>query len=378
MAHVVFIASYAPSLINFRGKLIEELINNGHKVSAIAHESSGKTHHDLDVIGVDYYDIPLDRRGINPFKDIIWLFNTFKVLKKLKPDVVISYTIKPVIYGSIAAWLAKVPLISSMITGLGYSFSSETNLRKILNFITVKLYKISIRSNNVLFFQNPDNLEVFRQNKILKKETNPVLVNGSGVDIKHFSPKAFPEEFSFLMIARLLKEKGVMEYLQAAEIIKKKYPHIKFKLLGNLGKGTSYISEEELLSRHKANLVEYLGVLKDIRPEMANCSVYVLPSYAEGTPRSVLEAMAMGRPIITCDAPGCRETVIDGANGFLVPVGDAEALAQAMERFFLDSSLCDQMGPVSRLMAEDKYDVHKVNRVILDNLGLLCNFQNGN
>ena len=370
MAHVTFIASYAPSLTSFRGKLIEELISRGHKVSAIAHEASNNTREELDNMGVDYYDIPLNRRGINPFMDILWLFRTFKIIKKIRPDVVISYTIKPVIYGTIAAWMSKVPLIASIITGLGYSFGGETSSGKILNYITIKLYKLSARHNKLIFFQNPDNLNVFHQNKILGNETKAVIVNGSGVDINYFVPKPSPEDFCFLMIARLLVEKGVIEYFQAAEIIKKKYPHIRFTILGELGKGTSYIAEEELFSRHDEGIVEYLGVLRDVRPAIANCSVYVLPSYAEGTPRSVLEAMAMGRPIITSDAPGCRETVIDGSNGFLVPVGNAEALAEAMERFCLDSSLCGQMGPVSRLMAEDKYDVKKVNRVIMDNLGL--------
>jgi len=190
------------------------------------------------------------------------------------------------------------------------------------------------------------------------------------VDTEYYKPEPFAENLSFLLIARLLKDKGIREYAESATIIKQKYPKISFRLVGWIEDNPASISKKELDLWVKQGIIEYLGKLSDVRPAIAESSVYVLPSYREGTPRTVLEAMAMGRPIITTDAPGCRETVQHGKNGFLVPVKNAPALVNAMEQFIRQPELTEQMGKASRQIAIEKYDVHKVNAVILKTMGL--------
>jgi glycosyltransferase involved in cell wall biosynthesis len=228
-----------------------------------------------------------------------------------------------------------------------------------------------LRSAKVVFFQNPDDQQVFRARGILSPNSSSVVVNGSGVDLDKFvfiSPlKVKPV---FLLIARLIGDKGIREFVQAAQLIQRSYPDCRFLLVGGLDSNPDAISQIELDDWIHNGMVEYLGRLDDVRPAIARASVYVLPSYREGTPRSVLEAMAMGRAIITTDAPGCRETVIDGENGFLVPVKSVDALVDAMTRFIEDPDLAVRMGKRSREIAEEKYDVHKVNAVMLKEMGI--------
>jgi glycosyltransferase involved in cell wall biosynthesis len=294
------------------------------------------------------------------------------MLKRNKPDVVLAYTVKPVIYGSICARIAKVPVMASMITGLGYAFSGDTLKRQLINILVRFLYLFGIRDNKVVFFQNPDDLKLFQSLGLIKDRNCPILINGSGIDLSRFTPKPFPSEISFLLIARLIKEKGIREYIEAARIIKRKHPKVRFRLVGMLDKNPTSITTEELDNWVKEGIIEFLGLLNDVRPAITDSSVYVLPSfYREGTPRTVLEAMAMGRAVITTDAPGCRETVTEGINGFLVPVKNIPALVEAMEKFIVKPSLIPEMGSASRQKAVDKYDVKKVNHVILKNLVLL-------
>ena len=221
------------------------------------------------------------------------------------------------------------------------------------------------------FFQNPDDLHLFRDNRILKIDTPSQIVNGSGVDINFYSPCSLPTKISFLLIARLLKAKGILEYLEAAQTIKQHCSEVNFKLAGLIECGVDSIPSS-IVNRLKSNYpVEFLGSLGDVRPAISNCSVYVLPSYREGTPRTVLEAMAMGRAIITTDVPGCRETVIEGYNGFMVEPRNSQSLFNAMLRFVDNPSLVYSMGQKSREIAVNKYDVRKVNKVILTEMGFI-------
>jgi glycosyltransferase involved in cell wall biosynthesis len=219
-------------------------------------------------------------------------------------------------------------------------------------------------------FQNPDDRNLFVASGLVPSTLPVTLINGSGVDLAAYSPCPLPDEPVFLLIARLLADKGLREYQRAARRLKARYPRARFLLAGDLDPNPLSISAEELAKWRADGAIEYLGRLEDVRPAYAAALVYVLPSYREGTPRTVLEAMAMGRPIVTTDAPGCRETVVDGVNGFLVPVRDDAALETALERFILDPSLADRMGRESLAIAREKYDVHKVNAVIMAAMNL--------
>lgn len=369
MAKIVIIGSHANSLINFRGNLIKDMIKNRHEVITCAPGASQNLRTELAKYGAVYHDINLERTGLNLLRDLSLLLRLIIYLRSVRPDVVLTYTIKPNIYGSICAVLAGVPLIGVMITGLGHPFSDKAG--KFLKSISTFLYRLAITKNHVVFFQNQDDMDVFLNNKIVQKHNRLVLINGSGVDLNTFTPTKLPTEVSFLLIARIIKEKGIREYAEAARILKEKYPEVRFRLAGPLKDDRFYIPRNELDRWIEEGFIEYLGYLKDVRPAIGETLVYVLPSYREGTPRSVLEALAMARAVITTDAPGCRETVVDGLNGFLVPKENAIDLAAAMEKFILQPSLGRQMGTAGRRIAEEKFDVQKVNQVILDNLGLL-------
>ncbi len=376
MAKIIVVGSLAESLVVFRGVLLQDMVRNGHEVIACAPKAPDFVRAELHDYGVAYHEIQLERTKMNFLNDLRSLLAFVKFLITEKPDVVLTYTIKPNIYGSFSAVLARVPLIGMLITGLGHPFSDKAG--RLLRFVSGFLYRLAITGRHVVFFQNPDDMSFFLEKKIVKKSNRIVLINGSGVDLNQFQSRPLPEKVSFLLLARLLKEKGVREYAEAAGKLKKKYPDVHFRLAGPFREDRFHVSREELEQWTKEGLVEYLGLLMDVRNVLEEAFVYVLPSYREGTPRSVLEALAMGRPVITTDAPGCRETVVDGVNGFLVPPKDAEALAEAMEKFILEPSLGHRMGQAGRSLAEKKYEVHAVNRVILDNLGLLCEFSEEN
>ena len=371
MAKIVIIAGFAQSLVNFRGDLIREMVAAGQEVVAIAPESESVYVPIMKRMGAQYCSVFLQRTGMNPFADIFACINLIRLLKRIKPDIVLSYTIKPVIFGSLSARVAGVRQINSMITGLGYAFTGESIGQKILAGLCSLLYRMAISCNQQVFFQNPDDLKAFIDAKIIPDSNKTLIINGSGVNIDHYYVSQHRiEPVSFLLIARLLRDKGVREYVAAAKIIKKQYPTVSFKLVGPLDSNPQAISRQEVTAWESDGTIIYLGETSDVRPFISDCSVYVLPSYREGTPRSVLEAMSMGKPVVTTDAPGCRETVFDGVNGFLVPVKDVQSLAAAMERFILDRELIAKMGDNSRTIAVEKYDVHKVNEVIMKAMGV--------
>jgi glycosyltransferase involved in cell wall biosynthesis len=368
VSKIAIISHYAPSLINFRGELIRTLSSSGHSVTALGPEAGFESV--LLDFGAKYRQIPLQRTGMNPLKDLQTVVALTRAVRSINPDTVFSYAIKPVIYGSLAAWMAGVSNIYSMITGLGYLFTGESPRQIAISRMVHPLYRAALSKNKAVFFQNPDDLELFRRLRLTSEKQTQVVINGSGVNVSHFAYSPPPvEPLSFLLIARLIWDKGLREYVEAARNLKKRYPHVSFRLLGPYDTNPTAISRSEVVAWETEG-IEYLGETRDVRPYLAASSVFVLPSYREGTPRSVLEAMSMGRPVITTDAPGCRETVQDGVNGFLVPVKDATATEKAMEQFILRPHLIVEFGAQSRRIAEEKYDVRKVNRVILRIMGI--------
>jgi len=308
-------------------------------------------------------------QSINPFLDFFNFLKILKILNKINPDYFLGYTIKPVIYGSLAAKLTGIPNIFSIITGLGYIFTERNSHSNFINSIVKILYKLSLNRNKIIFFQNQDDLKLFIDLKIVSPD-KAIIINGSGVDTNYYFTNKFPQKISFLFIARLIKEKGIIEYGEAAKILKQKYPNIDFKVVGWFDNNPHAIPEKIFNKWIQNKIISYLGKFDDVRPAIENSSVFILPSYREGTPRSVLEAMSMQRPIITTDAPGCRETVIQGENGFLIPPKDISALVNAMEFFIKNPEVIPRMGKRSREIALEKYDVHKVNNRILTYMGL--------
>ena len=374
MLKFLVLSSYSPSLRNFRGPLITELAARGHDVHVAAPRlsSDARTSKWLAAHGIERYDVPFARTGLNPVSDLRAVLACTRLMRRIRPDVFLGYTIKPVIWGIIAAWLVGVPRRVALITGLGYAFTGQVKgKRAIVQKLARALYARAMRRATLAFFQNPDDLDAFRKMSLLSENTPTAIVNGSGVDTDAFLPAPFPQgAFTFLLIARLLGDKGIREYVAAARAIREQRQDVEFHLVGGVDPNPDGIAQADVQRWHDAGHIVWLGPLDDVRPAIAASHAYVLPSYREGMPRTVLEAMAMGRPIITTDAPGCRETVTDGENGFLVPVRDSGALAQAMRRFLEDPSLIPTMGQKSYVIVRDKYDANKVNAEILKAIGI--------
>lgn len=371
---VFLLASLPGSLRNFRGALIEEFQKRGHVVHVGAPEISSDvdTREWLEQRGVKWHDVYLERTGINPLKDLRTFIRLLLVFARVRPDVFLGYTIKPVIWGLLSASLTRVPSRAVIITGLGYAFIEGENMKRLLiKKCAALLYKVALRKATVIFFQNPDDQLDLEKLGLLPVNAKTTVVNGSGVDLVHFYPRPLPTSpMRFLLVARLLGDKGIREYASAAETLSKTWPKAEFHLVGGFDDSPNGIPEKELRRWVETGFIKWHGPMKDVRQALADCSVYVLPSYREGTPRSVLEALSVGRPIITTDAPGCRETVRDGVNGFLVPVRDSISLANMMERFLTNPKLIHPMAKASLKIAREKYDVHKVNESILQKIWL--------
>jgi glycosyltransferase involved in cell wall biosynthesis len=366
------IAGYADSLLNFRGPLIESLQGIGLEVHVVAPglTRDSEVGMKLEARGVQCHAIRMKRTGMNPVADLFAIIQLFTIARRVRPDYLLAYTIKPVLYGVLTGWLAAVPRRFALITGLGYAFQQGKGGKSLLRSLVQTLYGFALSKADKVIFQNPDDQALFRALNVLPAAVSSCVVNGSGVDVAHFALAPLPAPPGFLLIARLLGDKGVREYVAAARRIRADHPGVPCRIAGWIDEAPGSIAAHELDSWIAEGVIEYLGRLSDVRPALAACSVFVLPSYREGTPRTVLEAMAMGRPIITTDAPGCRETVRSGDNGFLVPVQSVDALADAMQRFIDEPELIERMGARSREIVEDKYDVNKVNAVMLREMGL--------
>ncbi len=368
---IAVFGGYAPSLFRFRGPMMRAMVEAGHDVTGLAPGEEPALIAKLADMGVGYRPVPLGRTNLNPLEDFNSLRAITAVLREIRPDLLLSYTIKPVIYGSLAAARVGVPHRHAMITGLGSTLQGKGFKMGCMAALAKWLYRRGLARNEGVFFQNPDDRAFFEQHHLLPSGCRITMINGSGVDLDFFNDTPLPEgPLTFIMVARMTRDKGIAEYVEAARLLRARYPEIRFELLGPFDSNPTAISRNEVLAWEREGVVQYLGTTTDVRPFLAKAHVLVLPSYGEGTPRSVLEAMAMGRAVVTTLAPGCKETVIAGQTGFLVPTKDSVGLAEAMGRFRADRSLEVKMGKAARTYAEDKYDVHKVNSVILKALAL--------
>lgn len=372
---IALITSIAYSLANFRGPLIEALIARGLHVYALAPDYDESTRTAVRRLGAEPVDIALERTGMRPVRDLRDTVRLVLQLRSLKPDIVLSYFVKPVIYGSLAAWAAGVKQRFALVAGLGYVFTPKPGgdglRRRLLQHAISLLYALAFRMCRRVFFQNEEDVAHFIDSGLIP-ERKVVKLNGTGVDLARYDGPPPPSQPPrFLLMARLLREKGIGEYAEAARIVRRSHPDVEFELLGGLDPNPGGLAREEVRAWHDEGVLRWAGHVDDVLPALGACSVYVLPSYyREGVPRSIQEAMAMGRPVITTDWVGCRETVEEGVNGFLVPVRDVPALVAAIERFLEEPALIARMGRESRSLAEQRFDVHQINARMLAAMGL--------
>ena len=374
MKHILIITSYGPSLINFRLPLIKKLLFKGYKVSVASPKDrfSDNLQKELKDIGVNINIFSLSGKGLNVFKDCKSILQIFKIIRDSKPNIIISYTAKPVIYTGLVLKCFKKISYFPLITGLGYAFIDRESVKyKIIKYLIIRLYRESLKNSAKTIFQNKDDQSLFSKLKIIKKKNISNVVNGSGVDLNQYPLSDLPSKPVFLMISRLLIDKGVREYVEAAKIVRSNFSNVRFQLAGYIDSNPSSISAKVLQSWINEGNIEYLGEIKSVQSILKSCKYYVLPSYREGTPRSVLEALATGRPIITTDAPGCRETVIHKKNGLLVPIKDSTALANAMISLLEErDEVIKKMAFESYLIAKNKFEIDKVNKSMLNIMNL--------
>lgn len=364
---ILILGTVPNDLLNFRAQLIKDIIKKNNEVIASSSKLNSSSTDHVDRLGISYEPIFLNRHGLNLIGDIKTLLSLFKLFKKIKPDLILAHGIKLVIWGGISANLRNIPFYA-LITGLGFAFQGKSLKRRLLTRLVSFLYKLSLRNSKAVIFQNQDNRALFIEKGIVPS-SKTYLVDGSGVDIKKFDFTERPKTYiSFLLISRLLGEKGLREYAAAAKIVKDRFPNAKFGIVGTEDASLDAISLEEVASW--SDYVTYHGPTDDVRPFINNCHVYVLPSYHEGLPRSTLEAMSMGCPILTTNASGCKETVIDGVNGYMVPVGSTKELAEKMIWFIENQDKIPTMGKESRMIVENRFDVRKVNKDMLRILGI--------
>ncbi|MDM1754642.1 glycosyltransferase family 4 protein [Acinetobacter towneri] len=374
---IVLIGTVASSFYGFRADLIRTFLKKGHQVYAFTSEYTAEDLKKIEKLGATPITYTLNRGGLNPLADMIATYQLSKKIKAINPDLVFSYFSKPVIFGTLAAKLAKAPRVVGMLEGLGYTFTEQpegfSKKTQLIKKIQIFLYKIALPQLDQLIFLNPDDPKDLLEKYAINVKNVEVL-GGIGLNLQNYPYQPLSNihlPLKFLFIGRLLKEKGIHEFVQAAKLVKKIYPDTEFTVLGaidhhNLGA----LQQTELDTLISSNIIQYPGHVSNIKNWIADSHVFVLPSYREGVPRSTQEAMAIGRAIITTDVPGCRETVVDGVNGFLVPKWDPEALAKKMIYFIEHPEQVRLMGAESYKIAVEKFDAEKVNQRLVNILGL--------
>lgn len=388
---ILFIGGVASSFVNFRKELISTLINMGHDVCACSGEPDPWVTEQLKTLNVKYFPVALHRTGKNPIVDVIGCIEIYKIIKQVQPDIIFSYTIKPIVWGGVAAKFSRTHNLYAMVEGLGMPFMPQSDLKsRVTSWLAQKLYYLTLPYYKKIFFLNSDDLNLMSDHsKWIKKKA--VLLNGIGVDLNYYYVDRINNNLKkplrFLLISRMIEAKGVLEYIKAAKKLGSE--NVEFIIVGPVDNTTSDLIKMNLNQCRDSKYIKYHGELNDIRSVLKECDVFVLPSYyREGLPRTILEAMASGMPVITTDNPGCRETVrlkidekqIDankkeavgeGVNGFLISPKSTSSLIIAMEEFIKYPEKVAIMGRTSRQLAEEKYCVHKINRNIIKAMGLL-------
>ena len=374
---IIIIGTIASSFYSFRKDLILSLIDKGYTVYGFTSDSDETELAKIAQLGAMPIHYKLSRGGLNPYEDLSNTISLYQKIKKLQPDIVLSYFVKPVIYGTLAAKFARVPKKIAMIEGLGFAFTEQpegySKKAKIVQRVQVALFKLALPLADKIIFLNPDDVR-----DLLYKHSIPVrdyeVLGGIGLklaDYPHQPVNPKNHETNFLFIGRLLKEKGIFDFIEAAKIVKQRYPNTKFTVLGNIdADNPGALHSEQVQELVVTGLIDYPGQVSNVVDWIANSDVFVLPSYREGVPRSTQEAMAVGRAIITTDVPGCRETVIDGKNGFIVPKWNPQALAEKMIYLIENPKKIAEMGEESYKIAQEKFDAHKVNERLLKILGV--------
>jgi glycosyltransferase involved in cell wall biosynthesis len=362
MPKIALINNTSEYLFRFRLELINSYVSKGYDVILISplDEYTIK----FETLNVKWINWKLDHQSQHFFSEIISIFELYKILKVTCPDMLLCFTIKPIIYGSIIGRLIGIRKIFSMITGLGSIFSPFVSGINFLGIFGRIFYKIAISFNHFVFFQNIDDLNLFLDKNYLTKE-RAVHIYGSGVNLKKYFPVSkAPFNYKFILISRMLKEKGIYDFVGAAKLVNKIYPKARFILAGQIDRNPGSINLFQINRWSHQGLIKYIGFQKDIRKLLSQQFVFVLPSYyMEGVPRVIIEALAMGKPIITTNWRGCRDTV-NGKNGYLVPIKDSKALANAMIKFIANPSSYHEMAVASRRLALRRFDVNHINDIV--------------
>ncbi len=357
-------------MVYFRPPLIRALQRAGHQVTVATYlEPDDGVAAAMAEMGVPCEHLPMARNRVRVLGDLILLWTMWRLLRRTRPDVLITWTIKPNLYGPIAGRLAGVSRIGIVVCGLGRLLLGSGFVSR----VGWRMLRFSARRADRVFVQNPDDLASLHLHRAVTPRTKAIMTAGCGVDLDAFAVAPLPDRPVVLMLGRLLASKGVHEYLDAAAIVRQQRPGVVFELAGLLETGNDAVSEVRIQAAVAQGDIRYLGFLKDqdlVREAICRSCLYVLPSWHEGTPHSTLEAMSMGRAIVTTDARGCRETVQEGVNGRLVPVRNATALAKAILDMLADSSRLAEMGAASRMMAESKFDADEVAATIMREMGL--------
>lgn len=373
---IVMIGTTAACFYGFRAELIKNLNLKNITVYAFTTDNDVLELEKISELGAIPIYYQLNRGGLNPLADMLATYKLAQQIRQLKPDLVFSYFAKPVIFGTLAAKIAKVPKIMGMLEGLGYTFTDQPNglssKTKLIKVIQVFLYKLALpKLDQLILLNHDDKTDLLINNDIEVKETN--ILGGIGLDLNQYkySPATKDLPIQFLFIGRLLKEKGIHDFIAAAQIVKQKFPQTIFTVLGGIDEANlGALTQGELTQYIDQNVIDYPGHVENIAEWIKQSHVFVLPSYREGVPRSTQEAMAIGRPVITTDVPGCRDTVIDGVNGFLVPKWNPQALAEKMIYFIEHPEQVRMMGDQSHKIAIEKFDAEKVNQRLLEILGI--------
>lgn len=370
---ILVFSSLAYSLVNFRGALLTSFVEAGHEVVAVAPDDDSHVAEWLREHRIGFQTVAMDRTGVGPLNDLKTILGYCRLIWSEKPDLILAYTQKPIIYGGLAARIAGGVPFYAMMSGLGYLFSSAASERKLVRSVFLRLYREGVRNAKKIFVFNRDDHADMLAAAIINARHDVVQVPGSGVDTTRFTYNEPPIDAPhFLMIGRLMRDKGVYEFVEAARRVKSKFPNARFSILGRAETSNpTGINEAEVERLTREYPVEFLAETTDVRPHLASSSVFVLPSYyREGLPRTILEAMATGRAVITTDMPGCRDPIEHGKNGLIVPPQDVDALTGAIEHFLANPEQIVQMGIQSRAVAEQVYDVANVNRILMEHMGL--------